>query len=94
MMPAVTAARLARRLSPTHTRDDARDALDGMTDWTLTPDELDALTDLAIEARVEASAAREPRRARLYGLVHRGATIAELVAVFGAREAKTAGAVS
>lgn len=95
-MPAVTtarAARLARRLSPTHTRDDARDALDAMTDWSLAPAELDALTDAAIEARVEASASREPRRTRLHELIARRATIAELVAVFGGREAETAGAV-
>lgn len=95
-MPAITAsraARLARRLSPTHTRDHARDALDAMTDWSLAPAELDALTDLAIEARVEESAAREPRRTRLHELIARRATIGELVALFGAREAETAGAV-
>lgn len=84
-MPAVTqarAARLAAHLSAADTWDDARRALDAAAGWDLSAPDLDALTDLAIEARAGASLSA-PRRACFLALARRGATIAELAAAFG-----------
>ena len=76
------AARLAAKLSPDDTWDDAFRALDEATGWDLSAPDLDALTDLAVEARAGVSLSL-PRRVCFLALARRGATIAELAAAFG-----------
>lgn len=61
-MPAVTEARVARlaaKLSPDDTWDDAREVVDLATGWELDCTQLDLLTDWAIEARDAAFKAKE-----------------------------------
>lgn len=83
--PAPRAGRLAAHIAAWHTWDDAREALDAATGWDLSAADLHALTDLAFEARVGALIT-PARHGRFHALVHRGATVEEIRAVFGCRD--------
>lgn len=77
------AARLARRLNPDDTWDDAREVCDFATGCELHAVQLDMLADWTIEARVGASSLAPERRGRFRLLVRARAKVAELQAVFG-----------